>query len=458
MNLRRTISIATGALRKNVVRAMLTILGIVIGIAAVIAMVEIGQGSSSAIQKTISSMGANTLIVFPGTATSGGVSFGGGSETTLTPEDADAIKRECPSVDGVAPIVRARTQVVRGNRNWVPQTLQGTTPEFLAVRDWETLEMGAMFGHRDVRSGSRVAVIGQTILRELFGGQNPIGQEIRIQNVSFKVIGVLSSKGANMMGSDQDDIVVAPWTAIKYRVSGASSNASQSTAAATSTSTQTTTNISSLYPSKGVELYPIATEAQTTNNPLLNRITNVDQILLSAASAGEIPDAIEQVSELLRQRHRLRAGDPDDFTVRDMTEMTKAVSSTSSLMTRLLLSVALISLVVGGVGIMNIMLVSVTERTREIGLRMAVGARRNDILLQFLVESMVLCLIGGALGIALGKGSSYLLTSLLHWPTETSLPAMFAAVGVAASVGMIFGFYPAWKASRMDPIEALRYE
>ncbi len=382
MKLRRTLSIATGALRKNVIRALLTVLGIVIGIAAVITMVEIGQGSSNAIKKTISSMGANTLLVYPGTASSGGVSWGSGSETTLTPDDAEAIRRESLSIVSVAPIVRVRTQVVYGNKNWVPQTINGTTPSFLAVRDWADLAEGQMFSERDVRSSNRVAVVGQTIVRELFGGESPLGRDLRIQNVTFRVIGVLRSKGANMMGSDQDDIVLAPWTAIKFRVSGNSAQAASPAVAAAASGPTT----SALYPSTGTVLYPPASTEQGTNTPLLRRRTNVDQILLSARSTGDIPSAIDEVSGILRDRHRLRPDEPDDFTVRDMTEMTTALTSTSSLMTRLLLSVAFISLVVGGVGIMNIMLVSVTERTREIGLRMAVGARGKDILLQFLVD------------------------------------------------------------------------
>lgn len=459
MRLKRTSRIAVSALRKNMVRALLTVLGIIIGIAAVITMVEIGQGSSRAIQSTIASMGANTLLVLPGTATSGGVSWGSGSGLTLTPDDATALKLECPAVEAVAPIVRARTQVVYGNRNWVPQYIQGTTSEFLQVRDWTTLAEGEMFTDRDVRNSSKVAVIGQTLVRELFGGASPIGREIRVQNVSFKVIGVLSSKGANMMGSDQDDIVLAPWTSVKYRVSGSSSGAQSATTTTGASSTEaSTTKSGDVYPSSGTALYPEMSEAQRANTPMLNRFTNVDQILVSARSSEEVAPALEQIGSVLRARHRIRDGDPDDFTVRDMSEMTNALSSTSSLMTRLLLSVALISLVVGGVGIMNIMLVSVTERTREIGLRMAVGARGRDILQQFLVEATILCLIGGAFGIFLGRAASFALRSFLKWPTEASLPAALAAFGVSAAVGILFGFYPAYKASRMDPIEALRYE
>ncbi len=433
-------------------RAVLTALGIIIGISAVIVMMSIGQGSAKAIQQTISSMGATNILVMPGTAASGGVSFGAGSVLTLTADDADAILREAPSVAHTAPVVRARTQVVYGNRNWVPQYIQGTTPAFLKVRDWTNLAEGEMFTERDVRNGNRLCVIGKTLVRELFQGESPIGKEIRIQNVSFRVAGVLSSKGANMMGSDQDDIVVAPWTTIKYRVSGSSQSASGATSSAAS---EKTTDIDALYPSTGPELYPKQSDAGMV---LSRRLENVDQVLVAARSPEEIPSAIDQITAILRERHRIRSGEPEDFTIRNMSEMTDALTSTSRLMTRLLLGVAFISLVVGGVGIMNIMLVSVTERTREIGLRMAVGARAKDVLQQFLVEAVVLCLSGGVIGIVLGGMLSYLITTLLRWPVEFSLPSVVAAFLVSVTVGIVFGYYPAGKAAKLDPIEALRYE
>jgi len=451
-------SMALHALRRNIMRSALTTLGIVIGIAAVIAMMEIGQGSSSAVQATIQSMGADNLLVQPGTAASGGVSFGSGSVVTLTPQDAEAIARECPAVGAVAPVVRARTQVVYGNKNWVPVYIYGTTPSFLEVRDWQDLVQGDAFTDRDVRNSSKVCVIGQTLVRELFGDVSPIGKEVRVQNVAFKVVGVLSRKGANMMGLDQDDILLAPWTTIKYRVSGSSlSSVNQSVAVKTDTSQQVN-SLNQLYPSTGVALYPTPSAAQAANTPLPVRFTNIDQILTRARSGEEIPAAIEQITRLLRERHRIKAGQADDFSIRDVTEMTRALASTSTLMMRLLLCVALISLVVGGVGIMNIMMVSVTERTREIGLRMAVGARAKDILRQFLVEAVLLCFLGGVVGILLGRGGSLLVTWLLQWPTEPSMAAILAAVATSATVGVIFGYYPAWKASRLDPIEALRYE
>jgi ABC-type antimicrobial peptide transport system permease subunit len=455
----RTFVTALRALRRNVTRAALTTLGIMIGVGAVIAMMEIGQGSSAAIQRTVSSMGANNLMIFPGNASSSGVSFGSGSIVTLTPEDAEAILNECPAVNGAAPVVQTRTQLVYGGKNWVPQSIYGTTPEFLEVRNWTVAE-GEMFSERDVRNTSKVCLIGQTIVREMFAGESPLGKEIRINNVSFKVTGTLAAKGANMMGMDQDDIIMAPWTSIKYRVSRSSlSRGNASAAAPASGGTSGSVNtLSNLYPSTGVQLYPEQSASQQANNPMPVRFTNIDQIVVSAAGPDQIDAAIRQISELLRERHRIRAGENDDFVVRNMTEFTNALSGTTQLMTKLLLSVALISLIVGGVGIMNIMLVSVTERTREIGLRMAVGARARDILRQFLTEAVVLSLLGGAIGILLGIGGSALVRLVLKWPTESSPAAVVAAFFVSATVGVVFGYYPAWKASRLDPIEALRYE
>jgi ABC-type antimicrobial peptide transport system permease subunit len=453
----RTVRSAIKALGRNPMRAMLTTLGIVIGVGAVIAMMEIGAGSSSALQKSIASMGANVLMIRPGTAASGGVSFGAGTVITLTPQDYEAILRECPAVGSAAPVVRARTQVVYGSRNWVPSSMYGTTAAFLEVRQWTSLAEGEPFTERDVLGANKVCLLGQTLVRELFQGASPIGKEIRVKNVSFRVVGVLSAKGANMMGMDQDDILLAPWTTIKYRVTGSALESTNQSAASTSSSSSVNT-LSNLYPGEAPTLYPEKSEVQAADNPMPVRFTSIDQILTAARSTEDIPLAIEQITDVLRERHHIRTGDSDDFTVRDMTEMTETLSSTTTLMTNLLLCVAMISLVVGGVGIMNIMLVSVTERTREIGLRMAVGARARDVLRQFLVEAVVLCLVGGAMGILLGHGGSYLVRLLLRWPVETSPAAIAAAVLVSASVGMVFGFYPAWKASRLDPIEALRYE
>jgi len=458
--LRWMLRTALHGLRRNILRAALTTLGIIIGVAAVIAMMEIGRGSSSAIQRTIASMGANNMMIFPGTAASGGVSFGAGSVMTLSPQDAEAILREAPAVRAAAPIVRARTQVIYGNRNWVPVFIYGSTPAYLDVREWPLAE-GEMFSEQEVRNASKVCVLGQRLVKELFQGESPLGKEVRVNNVAFKVIGVLSPKGANMMGMDQDDILLAPWTSIKYRVARSSmANVNQSAQSTTSSSdtSQKVNTLNQIYPSTKVNLYPEQSATQQADTPLPVRFTNVDQILTAARSTQETPNAIRQITQLLRERHRIRPGNPEDFSIRDMTEMTKALSSTSDMMTNLLLAVALISLVVGGVGIMNIMLVSVTERTREIGLRMAVGAWGRDILQQFLVESVLLCFCGGIAGILAGRGASVLITAFLSWPTEMSLDAILAAFAVSVTVGVIFGYYPAWKASKLDPITALRYE
>jgi macrolide transport system ATP-binding/permease protein len=451
---------ALGALRRNKMRSGLSALGVIIAVAAVIAMTEIGQGSKATLQKGIASMGANTLMIFAGTSSTGGVNQGTGSALTLTPLDASEIARQCFAVSGVAPIVRARSQIVYGNRNWVPEQIYGTTPSFLVVRDWQNMANGEMFTDRDVRNGNKVCVIGNTVKRNLFPGSSPIGKEIRINNVSFRVIGVLSRKGANMMGMDQDNIVLAPWTTIKYRVSGTTltnTNQSASSGSSSSSTSDTVNTLSGLYPN-ATSLYPSRSSIQAADYPQPVRFTNVDQIVAKAASETKVTQAVSQITELLRERHRIRAGNEDDFSVRDMAEMMNMLSTTTQSMSVLLLVVALISLVVGGVGIMNIMLVSVTERTREIGLRMAVGARSHHILRQFLVEAVVLCLVGGAIGILLGRGASILVRWKIHWPTEASLSTIAVAVVVSVGVGIAFGFYPAWKASRLDPIEALRYE
>ncbi len=455
----RTFLTAFNALRRNKMRSALTALGVIIGVGAVIAMMEIGEGSKTALQKSIASMGANNLMIQSGAATSGGVSFGAGSVMTLTPQDADEIGRQCPAVAHVAPIVRARATLIYGNRNWVPMQISGTTPAFLKVRDWEDFSEGEMFGERDVRNSNKVCVIGETIKRELFQGESPINKEMRIQSVSFKIVGVLGRKGANMMGMDQDDVVLAPWTTIKFRVCGNSATtANQSAAAAAASAGTVTVNTLSNPYATATSLYYSQDAFEATDLPQPVRFVNVDQIYAASTSAEEIPQAIEEISQLLRERHRIRAGKDDDFNIRDLTEITKTLSSTSALMGAFLVVVALISLVVGGVGIMNIMLVSVTERTREIGLRMAVGARGHHILRQFLVEAVVLCLLGGGVGILLGRIALLLVQHFMRWPTQASVPAIVAAVAVSLFVGVVFGFYPAWKASRLDPIEALRYE
>ncbi len=449
------VRVALLAMRRNVLRSALTTLGIVIGVGAVIAMVEIGQGSKKAVAESIQSLGANNLLILPGQASSGGVSFGGGSTPTLTPADAEAIAKDVPGAASVAPVVRSRTQVVAGNKNWVPLYIYGTTPEFLDVRDWPVAD-GRAFTPQEVSGAAGVCLVGSTVARELFGETGAINQSLRVNNTPVTVVGVLASKGANTFGADQDDIVLLPWRTLKFKVSGQSAQtANQSaTAAAAAGGISSTTR----YPSQQPSPYPALSPTQAANYPAPPLPTYIDQILVRAESADEIPATIKQIKSLVRERHRLRGAQPDDFNIRDTAELSNAAVATSQLMSGLLLAVALISLVVGGVGIMNIMLVSVTERTKEIGLRMAVGARPRDILYQFLVEAVLLCLMGGAAGVALGRGGSWLVEVLLRWRTEPSLPAVLAAVGVSAFVGVLFGFYPAWKASRLDPIDALRYE
>lgn len=447
---------AFGALRRNKMRSALSALGVIIAVGAVIAMMEIGQGSKAAIQKTIASMGANNLAVLPGAASSGGISWGMGTTQRLTPQDGDEILQQCHAVGAVAPIVHSHSQVVYGNRNWNPNNLLGSTPAYLTVRDWEQLDEGDIFSDQDVRNRSKVCLIGNTLKRELFMNESPVGKDIRVKNVTFRVIGVLGRKGANMMGMDQDDILLAPWTTIKYLVSAEAAGATQ-TAAMVAPVANSVNSLDNLYPG-ATPLYPAPSATEAANTPLPVRFPSVEQILVKAVAADQIQPAIAQITGLLRERHRIEPGEDEDFNIRDMTEVTRTLSSTSELMGMLLLIVAAISLVVGGVGIMNIMLVSVSERTREIGLRMAVGARSYHILRQFLVEAVVLCLVGGGMGILLGRGASIVVRYHMQWPTEASLIAIIIAVAVSAGVGMVFGFYPAWKASRLDPIEALRYE
>jgi ABC-type antimicrobial peptide transport system permease subunit len=349
-------------------------------------------------------------------------------------------------------------QVVYANRNWQPWKILGTAPAYLTIRNWNVLVEGEPFTESDVYRFANVCLLGQTPARELFGQESPVGKEVRVRGVPLKVVGVLSRKGANMMGLDQDDLVVAPWTTVKYRLNSSKLALAQvpvTTPAAALTQVNT---LSKLYPSDQAQVYPQRSALQAADMPQLVRFADLDDIYVSVNTPEEIPLAIEEITQLLRQRHRMREGQADDFGIRNWTEVSKALGSTTTVMTRLLFFVALISLVVGGVGIMNIMLVSVTERTREIGLRMAVGARARDIRRQFLTEAVLLCLLGGGVGVLLGRGVSVAIAVLLRWPTAPSLGAILTALVISAGVGIVFGYYPARKASRLDPIEALRYE
>jgi macrolide transport system ATP-binding/permease protein len=456
---RRTTEMALRSLRRNVLRSVLTTLGIIIGVGSLIAIAEIGKGSAAAIRGVLETTGANSILVQAGAASNNGVSLGSGSIKTLTPEDAEAILHECPSVDSLAPIVYARRQVVHGGKNWVPIYIYGTTPGLLRVRNWETLKEGEAFTDQDVRDVAMVCLLGQTLVDELFGDESPLGREVLVNDVPLRVVGVLSKKGTNIIGIDQDDILLAPWTTIKFRVSAAPSpGAAQHAAAAASDFASEFSLLARRYPRSVTSLYPAASATQKADTPRLERFSNVDSILVKAVATDEIPAAMVQITDLLRERHQIAAGEEDDFDVRDFTEVIRAVQSTVGLVTGLLVCVAMISLAVGGVGIMNIMLVSVTERIREIGLRMAVGAGPRDILRQFLVEAVVLSVLGGLVGILAGRGGSLLVRWLAHWPTESSILAIIGSVSVSVTVGVVFGYYPAWKASRLNPIEALRYE
>jgi ABC-type antimicrobial peptide transport system permease subunit len=419
-------------------------------------MVEIGRGGAEAIDRSIASLGASVIQVDPSDSAVGGVSAGAGSRVTLTPEDCDAIRDECDAVRWAAPSVDCHTQVVCGNQNWAPRNILGTTPDYFIIRQWTNLVEGAPFTSDDVRRAAGVCLIGQTPARGLFGTESPLGKEIRVRGARLKIVGVLGKKGASVTGVDQDDFFIAPWTTVKYRLSS-QRLATQGPPVDAVAADQVNT-LNKIYPGGGAQLYAKPSAAQTANSLRIVRFSDLDDIWVSAVSREAVPKAMEQIRSLLRQRHHLEEGQADDFRMRDLAEISETAAASSRLINQLLLTVATISLVVGGIGIMNIMLVSVTERTREIGLRMAVGARARDVLQQFLAEAVLLCVIGGAIGIAFGRAVSMGVGSFLHWNTLASPAAAIAAMGVSAGIGIAFGFYPAWRASRLDPIEALRYE
>jgi len=453
MRITNTVITSLNSLRRNPTRTVLTTLGIVIGIAAVITMMEIGNGSKNSIKSSIEKMGANIIMIRPGSEhPPGGPRKESGTAVSLVPSDAEAIAANCPNVASLSPVVRSNgIQIIFGNTNWSPGSMYGVAPTYFEIRNW-TIEEGRFFTNEEVSSNACVCVVGATIVKEVFNNQSPLACELRIGDVAFQVIGVLKKKGANMMGMDEDDVVIAPWSTLRMRITGLRMSGP----------TNTTSTISSSpgerFAVSGIELYPEQSSAIQENYLFYSRFTQLDQIVLSVPSPEQSTAAIAEVTALLRQRHRLADEDENDFIIRNSADFMAMLNSTSGLMTNLLLGVALISLVVGGVGIMNIMLVSVTERTREIGLRMAVGARSRDILKQFLIESVVLCISGGILGIILGHGSALLIEKYAKWPIEASPEAIVAAVAVSATVGIIFGFYPAWKASKLDPIDALHYE
>jgi putative ABC transport system permease protein len=410
MRLMEAIRSALSAIMANALRSLLTMLGIVIGVAAVIAMVAIGSGARNLVDQQIRSLGANLAIVTPGNVTQGGARLGAGAASSLTDEDAHAIRNEVDGVIAAAPFVQGGTQVVAGGSNWGTR-IYGVDLDWFSAREWD-IATGRGFDPEEIRRGDIVILLGQTVARNLFGEGDPIGQTVRVRNVPFRVIGVMAPKGQSAFGQDQDDVVFVPLDAGRRRVIGRN------------------------YAKDG----------------------SVGSIFVKFANEEDIEPGIETMTELLRQRHRITGEQEDDFSIRNLTEIANTASASANTLSMLLAAVAAVSLLVGGIGIMNIMLVSVTERTREIGLRLAVGARPRDILSQFLIEATTLSTIGGAIGIALGSGTAYAVAQLAGWPSLISTNAILIAVGFSALVGIFFGFYPAQRAAKLDPIEALRRE
>jgi len=409
-----TLRVALNALRVNKLRSMLTMLGIVIGVGAVITMIAVGGGAQARVEEQIRSLGSNVMIVIPGSTTSSGIRLGGGSAQTLTEDDARAIQLEVEQVQAAAPTQRGSGQLVAGAVNW-STVIYGATPEYFETRDWKILA-GRGFEPQELSGAAKVAIIGQAAARQLFGEgvamESVVDQQIRVRSVPLTIVGVLERKGQSAMGTDQDDVLFVPLATARNRLFGAPQG----------------------------------------------KLRRVGSITIKVREGADMKAAEDRIRELLRQRHRLQPGQDDDFTLRNLTEMLQAQEASSRVLSMLLAAVASVSLLVGGIGIMNIMLVSVTERTREIGLRMAVGARSRDILTQFLIEAVTLSLIGGLVGVALGVAGSAMVGSLAGWRTEMQPDAILLAVGFAAAVGVFFGWYPARKASRLLPIEALRYE
>ena len=401
---------ALGAIRVNVLRSVLTALGIIIGVAAVIIMIAVGAGAQSKVDNLIKSLGSNLVLVLPGTTTSSGARGARGSRPTITEDDAIAIQNEIDTVMAAAPMVRGGGQLIYGNQNW-STVIYGVTPEYQVAKEWQ-MKDGRWFNTEEVKSAAKVALVGETVIENMFQGINPVGETIRIKRVPFKIIGSLEPKGETPLGTDQDDTVVVPLSTAKKRLLG--------------------------------------------GRRLKGKLVNV--MFVKSFTAASVDETVRAMTELLRQRHRIQPGQPDDFFVRNLSKILQARADSSRVMTLLLAAVASVSLIVGGIGIMNIMLVSVTERTREIGLRMAIGARGKDILLQFLIEAVTLSLIGGAIGVAIGLLGSVLIAELGGWPAIIQIKSVFLSFGFAAAVGVFFGFYPARKAARLDPIEALRYE
>ncbi|MEQ8420567.1 MAG: ABC transporter permease [Arenibacter algicola] len=406
MRLLNLFKIAFKAIVLNKMRTLLTMLGIIIGVASVIAMLAIGEGSKDSIRSTISSMGSNMITIRPGADDRGPARGSGGDVQTLTLKNYEVIKEQAALLSYITPVVNGGGQVINGSNNW-PSTIYGVNPDYLNIKVVD-LQSGSMFTDAEVKSASKVAVIGQTVVDNVFpDGQEPVGQMIRFNNIPFKVIGVLEEKGENTFGQDQDDVVIAPYTTVQKRILA---------------------------------------------------IDYLNQIMASAISEDDAPDAVAEVTQILRSQHKLTDNEDDDFSVRSMEELISTFSSTSEMLTILLVAVASISLLIGGIGIMNIMYVSVKERTKEIGLRMAVGGKGSDILMQFLIEAILISITGGLLGVILGLGSTVFIEKFLHWPTNVALYSIIISFAVCAITGIFFGWYPARKAAALDPITALRYE